>query len=56
MLPYSVDERLGHGVCHLMDLCISDTIKPFDTITKHDSATECSQLKMLLLTNQLAFR
>ena len=38
-LPYSVDER--QGVCHLMDLCISLTIKAFDT--KHDPGTECSE-------------
>ena len=27
-LPYSVDEKLG--VCHLMNLCISHTIKAVD--------------------------
>ena len=39
MLPDSVDERLG--VCHLIDLCISHTIKAFDT--NHDPVTECGK-------------
>ena len=39
MLPYSVEERLG--VCHLIDLCISHTIKAFDT--EHDPVTGCGE-------------
>ena len=35
-LPYSVDMK--QGVCHLIDLCISHTMKVFDTI-KHNPVT-----------------
>ena len=35
LVLYSVDERLG--VCHLVDLCISHTIKAFDA--QHDTVT-----------------
>ena len=37
---YSVDERLG--VCHLVDLCISHTIKAFDA--QHDPVTGCGKI------------
>ena len=42
---YSVDERLG--VCQLVDLCKSHTIKAFDA--QHDPVTGCGKLQITIL-------